>query len=122
MSASSPDSEPRLAPLSCPDCGGVLSLHAEGPRAQKSYGCQIDHRYSITSLYRAKEDRLEFTLWAAVVQLRQLRLLYDDLLKDEVLPDGIARENVQHRLREVEQQYEAVRAMIEATHVLESNR
>lgn len=123
-STSAPSHDPalRLAPLSCPDCGGVLSLKTEGPRAQPSYVCQIDHRYSVTSLYQAKEYRLEHTLRSAVVQLRQLRLLYAGLAKDKVLPAGIARQKVRQRLREVGQQGEAIGALIEAIHVLESSR
>ena len=118
----SPGPQLMLVPLSCPDCAGVLSLAKEGPGARRLYVCQIDHRHSITSLYRAMEERLENTLWTAIVIMRQIDHVYEDLLAEKVRPTDSAAKNVRRRLHELKEQRAALRAVIKETHVIESAR
>ena len=108
-----------LVPLSCPDCFGVLSYEREGPRGHLLYRCQVDHRYSITSLLQAKESHLERILWSAALSLKQLSYAYEDLLSELKKANGTNRKRVERRMKEVRQQCLAIRGMIEATHAVE---
>jgi hypothetical protein len=109
-----------LVPFSCPDCGGVLSVTREAPNGQRLYICQINHRHSLTSLYRAMENRLEDTLWTASVILKQLDQLYEELLTQQGRPSEPGYKSLKRRLSEVRDQRAAIRALIEGTHVIES--
>lgn len=111
--------ESNLVPLSCPDCFGVLRFEREGPKGHLVYSCQVDHRYSPTSLLYAKEAHLERTLWSAVLLLKQLACAYEDLLEELGGTKGAKRTGVRRRINEVRKQCLAIRAMIEATHALQ---
>lgn len=111
--------EGELVPLSCPDCFGVLSYEREGPRGHLLYRCQVDHRYSISSLLQAKEGHLERILWSAALSLKQLSYAYEDLLSQLKNANGTNRKRVERRMKEVRQQCLGIRAMIEATHAME---
>ena len=108
-----------LVPLSCPDCFGVLSYEREGPHDHLLYRCQVDHRYTISSLLQTKEGQLERILWSATLALKQLAYAYEDLVSELKKVKGADRRRVERRVKEVRQQYLAVRAMIEATHAVE---
>ena len=114
----SPEKDPALTPLSCPDCGGVLRVEQEVSHSLKLYVCQIDHRYSGMTLFQAKEDHIEYTLWSAVVQLKQLQMLYETLRGGKVLPAGIQRKRIERRIREVERHRTTIQALIEDTNLL----
>ena len=116
---SSATQEPNLVPLSCPDCFGVLRFEREGPKGHLAYCCQVDHRYSPTSLLYAKEAQLERTLWSAALLLKQMAYAYQDLLEELNRTGGAERPRVRRRINEVRKQYLAIRAMIEATHALQ---
>lgn len=120
--AGSRSTELTLVPVSCPDCAGVLSIKQEGPGPQRLYVCQINHRHSTTSLYQAIEERVENTLWSAVVMLKQLDSVYEKLLAEHPLPSGIESKKIKRRLREVRAHRTGIRTFIEGTHVLESVR
>ena len=111
--------ESQLVPLSCPDCFGVLRFEREGPRGHFVYCCQVDHRYSPTSLLYAKEAQLERTLWSAALLLKQMGYAYQDLLEEMNRTKGAERTGVRRRINEVRKQCLAIRAMIEATHALQ---
>ena len=111
--------ESNLVPLSCPDCFGVLRFEREGPRGHLVYCCQVDHRYSPSSLLYAKEAHLERTLWSAVLLLKQMAYAYQDLLEEMNRTKGAERTRVRRRINEVRKQCLAIRAMIEATHALQ---
>jgi hypothetical protein len=117
--------ESQLVPLSCPDCFGVLRFEREGPRGHLVYCCQVDHRYSPTSLLYAKEAQLERTLWSAALLLKQMGYAYQDLLeemnrtKGSERTKGAERAGVRRRINEVRKHCLAIRAMIEATHALQ---
>ena len=66
--------ESGLVPLSCPDCFGVLRFEREGAHGHLLYRCQVDHRYSISSLLYAKEAQVERTLWSASLLLKLQRV------------------------------------------------
>ena len=84
------------------------------------YICQINHRHSVTSLYRAMEERLENTLWTASVILKQLDQLYEELLTQQRRPSEPGYKSLKRRLTEVRDQRAALRGLIEGTHVIES--
>src|SRR5690349_15461014 len=71
-----------LVPLSCPDCFGVLRFEREGARGHLLYRCQVDHRYTVSSLLHAKEAQLERSLWSAALLLKQMSYAYEDLLAE----------------------------------------
>ena len=111
--------ESHLVPLSCPDCFGVLRFEREGPKSHLIYCCQVDHRYSPTSLLHAKEAQLERTLWSAALLLKQIGYAYEDLLEEIKKTKGAERTPLQRRINEVRKQCLAIRAMIEASHAIE---
>jgi two-component system, chemotaxis family, protein-glutamate methylesterase/glutaminase len=65
--------------LSCPDCSGVLTVHAEGARHHLVLTCRVGHQFSVTDLLIAKEERLEDRLWASLHGLQELCELLQDL-------------------------------------------
>ena len=111
--------EHALVPLSCPDCFGVLRFEREGPKGHLIYHCQVDHRYTISSLLHSKEEHLERSLWSSVLLLKQLCYAYEDLLSEMKKGNGSERKRVQQRMNEVKKQCLAIRQMIEASHALE---
>jgi hypothetical protein len=108
-----------LVPLSCPDCFGVLRFEREGPQGHLLYRCQVDHRYSISSLLDAKEAHLERALWSATLLLKQMMYAYEDMLSETKITAKGERKCIQHRINEVKEQCLAIRKMIEASHVIE---
>jgi len=121
-STSAPPSAARergLVPLSCPDCFGVLQFEHEGAHGHLLYRCQVDHRYTRGSLLHAKEAQLERTLWSAILLLKQLAYAYEDLLGEMKNASGAERTRVRHRINEVRKQGLAIRAIIEASHVVD---
>jgi hypothetical protein len=110
---------PVLVPVSCPDCGGVLSATIEGRGDFHVYTCQIDHRYSITTLCEAIETRVENTLLGAVVMLKQLDGLYETLLAQQGTSRETTKAQITRRLQEVRVQRAAIRALVEGTHLIE---
>ena len=114
------DASPALVPLSCPDCRGVLSQTQEGPQALPFFECQIQHRFTAVSLVRAKEGKLNETLWSSVTQSKQLRCLYETLLKEEVLPHDISRTMLQRRIDQLARQESQIRAVVTDTSAVTS--
>jgi hypothetical protein len=111
--------ESGLVPLSCPDCSGVLRFEREGQHGHLLYRCQVDHRYTLSSLLDAKESKVEETLWSAVLLLTQMVYAYEDLMSEMKKATMTERKRVKRRISELRKQCLAIRAMIEATHVLE---
>jgi two-component system chemotaxis response regulator CheB len=70
---------PEPAALVCPDCGGVLSVRAEGDAAYLLFVCQVGHSYSTTTLLSGKEEHLEEVLWSGVYLLEELSDLLAEL-------------------------------------------
>jgi hypothetical protein len=119
-SAPSRPADLKLAPVSCPDCGGVLSVTQAGHGARPFYVCQINHRHSITSLYQAMELRLENTLWTVDVTMKQLETVYQELLTHTEQPAESQPKHIKRRLRELQKQRAAIGEIITGTHVAES--
>jgi two-component system chemotaxis response regulator CheB len=59
-----PTAEGEGTRFTCPDCGGVLFEHHEGPLER--FQCSVGHVFSIESLSSGQADALENALWAAV--------------------------------------------------------
>jgi hypothetical protein len=97
----------------------VLRFEREGPHGHLLYRCQVDHRYAPASLLDAKEAQLERSLWSAVLLLKQLVYVYEDLLAEMTTAGGRRRAQIRRRIAEVRRQCLAIRAMIEATHAVE---
>jgi hypothetical protein len=109
-----------LVPLSCPDCGGVLSETREGPQRVPFFVCQIEHRFTAPSLFVAKEEKLEETLWSGVTQSKQILSLYETLLKEDVLPPGIDRTALQRRIGQLSRHESEIRAVVTDTSAVTS--
>ena len=108
------DRTPRPATLVCPDCGGVVSVHAEGDACYLVFACQVGHAYSAATLIAGKEDRLEAALWSAVYLVEELGELLGDLA-DRGGPDG--REpswpEAQRRRQRLQRHAKQLRAIID---------
>ena len=64
---------------------------------------------------KKKEEKLEEALWSGVVQSKQLRSLYETILKEDVLPAGIDRDTVQRRGDQLRRQENEIRAVVTDT-------
>jgi two-component system, chemotaxis family, protein-glutamate methylesterase/glutaminase len=73
------DTSTQPVSLVCPDCGGALSVRAEGAAEYLLFVCQVGHSYSATTLLSEKEERLEEVLWSGVYLLEELADLLADL-------------------------------------------
>ena len=95
---------PEPASLVCPDCGGALSVQAEGDAPYLMFVCQVGHSYSAATLVSGKEERLEEVLWSGVYLLEELADLLADLLArggpDGRHPEWPAARGRIHRLRQ----------------------
>jgi hypothetical protein len=96
----------------------VLRFEREGPHGRLLYRCQVDHRYAAGTLLEAKEAQLERALWSAVLLLKQLTYVYEDLLAEMKTAGGPRRARLRRRIAEVRKQGLAIRAMIETTHAV----
>ena len=71
------DREPRVAAVSCPDCGGSLRVSVVGEALY--FVCRIGHSYGLSEVLAAKEDRLENRLWTVVTAVEELGARLKDL-------------------------------------------
>ena len=62
------DRQPRVAAVSCPDCGGSLTVSALAGGLY--FVCRIGHSYGLADALAAKEERLENRLWTVVTAPR----------------------------------------------------
>ena len=83
--------DPRVAGVSCPECSGVLSVRAEGRRADLFFECRVGHTFTDTEVLLGKEDRLDGWLWAAYTALEELVALTTDLAARESTPADARR-------------------------------
>jgi hypothetical protein len=97
--------------IGCPDCAGALQAEY-GPHGHIQFSCSVGHAYSKEELYQAKEGELERTLWSATALLEHLRIVFA-LFKGR--PSGIAEDDIQRRLQQIDRHKAKVRAIIEET-------
>ena len=71
--------------------------------------------YSCYDDEEAESEKLEEALWSGVVQSKQLRSLYETILKEDVLPAGIDRDTVQRRVDQLRRQENEIRAVVTDT-------
>ena len=108
------------AALVCPDCGGSISVRAEGDVGYLVFFCQVGHTYSSASLIAGKEERLEQVLWSTVYLIEELTGLLSDLV-GRGGPDGTtpswpaARDRIERLHRQVKQ----VRAVLDENDPIE---
>src|SRR5262245_60193230 len=74
----SPRSGLQVTAVSCPDCGGVLAVVREGEE-HPSFRCRVGHRLALVDLLVAKEEEIEFRLWAALTVVAELVALLRDV-------------------------------------------
>jgi hypothetical protein len=71
------DRQPRVAAVSCPDCGGSLRVSVVGDALY--FACRIGHSYGLLEVLAAKEERLENRLWTVVTAVEEMAALLKDL-------------------------------------------
>lgn len=72
--------EARLVEIACPECGGVLSEHAE--HGVLVFTCQAGHRFGPESLAEQNAALAERALWIAVRTLEERAMMLDRMAKD----------------------------------------
>src|SRR5262249_49318127 len=90
---------PKVTPLhvtdvSCPDCQGVLRSEAEGPCEVLRFVCRVGHAFALETLIAAKRDRLEDTIWSAIILLGDISALEERRAKTPGVapsPSSLAR-------------------------------
>ena len=107
------DADGALTAIGCPGCAGVLSERNEGRHDYVLYVCTVGHTYSLEDLLLAKEQQLEYGLWAAVSMLEHLDMICRRLL-EHIGRGGvkIPRGNVEERLRQIDDNRRSIRALI----------
>lgn len=99
------------APLSCPDCGGVLVEYYDGDLLR--FRCQVGHAYSRESLYAGQSDMLDRSLWNAFSALDERAYLAGRLAQDaRALNDPMSAERFTRLKQQAETQKERVRLML----------
>jgi len=88
------DREPRVAAVSCPDCGGSLRVSVVGDGL--FFACRIGHSYGLSEVLAAKEERLENRLWTAVTAVEELAALLKDLQNRSGSPTARAEYGRRH--------------------------
>ncbi|HEX6714152.1 MAG TPA: chemotaxis protein CheB [Thermoleophilaceae bacterium] len=93
--------------LTCPECGGALWEHEDGPNLR--YTCHVGHAYSLASLQEEQGRTLEMTLWSAVRALEERADLHRRLARRSGAPRGDAYDA---RAREAETNARALRQVL----------
>lgn len=104
----------KLAPLTCPECGGPLWEIAE--RGLRNYRCRIGHMFAEESLISEQKLVLEQAMWAAVRGLQERA--YVLALRSEDLRASGYEKSAQHYERsagEARAHAEAIRAVLLST-------
>ncbi len=110
---------PALTGVACPDCGGSLTVRAEGDGGYLSFRCRIGHAFALESLLAAKEEAVERCLWVAVTRLEELRTLGQDLLRlGEPYRNPCPSEDLKERVARLEADSETVRRVAMANRPL----
>lgn len=105
--------------LTCPDCGGSLSVRAEGASGYLYFRCRIGHVFALDSLVAAKEDGVERCLWVAVTALEELLALGRDLQRPEGAFDPAHDPaDLADRLTRLQADAETVRRVVERNRAL----
>jgi two-component system, chemotaxis family, protein-glutamate methylesterase/glutaminase len=103
--------------IGCPGCAGVLQAQV-GPHGHQQFICSVGHAYSKESLYQAKEEELEKALWSAIALLAHLGMVLHLFEGQATMPD----EESQRRLQQIERHSAKLRAIIEETSLLSTER
>jgi hypothetical protein len=67
--------------VSCPDCQGVLRSESEGPHDVLRFVCRVGHAFALETLIASKRDRLEDTLWSAIILVGDIAELEERLAR-----------------------------------------
>jgi two-component system chemotaxis response regulator CheB len=95
----------------CPECGGVLTEHAEAGAVQ--WRCRVGHRYSPGSLVDVQANGVEAALWAAVRALEdRARLLQRMASQLETRDQPRSARHFRRLAREAENQGQLVRSAL----------
>lgn len=99
------------APLTCPDCGGVLWELREGNLIR--FRCHVGHAYSSDSLLEEQSDEVEKALWSAVRSLEEKAALARRMAVQAHQQNRfISEAQFRERADEAEQQSALVRRLI----------
>jgi two-component system, chemotaxis family, protein-glutamate methylesterase/glutaminase len=108
------DGDERLTGVACPDCGGTLTVRAEGRSGYLHFRCRIRHAFSVGSLLATKEDVLEATLWASVRALEELAALLGDLHRlGDPYSDSCRADDARRRITELERAGAVLRGVLD---------
>lgn len=116
---------PRVGPaaaatgLTCPDCGGSLTVGVEGRADSLHFRCRIGHAFGLEGLLAAKEDGVERGLWVAVTAVEELLALGRDLQRLESAPGAPYHpDDLGNRIAQLQADAETLRRLAEANRAL----
>jgi two-component system, chemotaxis family, protein-glutamate methylesterase/glutaminase len=100
------DAPSETTALTCPECGGVLSLFEDGHLMR--FGCHVGHTYSAESLAEGQAEALENALWAAIRALEERADLLRRMGRRSTFPATASR--LEARARDVEREARSIHA------------
>ena len=94
--------------LTCPDCGGMISLVNKGPVHQ--FRCQIGHRFSPQNMYAAQSDKVESALWSLMRLFREREEYLTSELNEKPAP--VEKRFLQAELKKVKRNITTIEKMV----------
>jgi two-component system chemotaxis response regulator CheB len=83
--------------LICPNCGGAISIRADGERDLLTFRCRVGHVYSLEEFLVGKEDDLEYKMWSTIHAYEEMAEFLDDLAARLHREAGVARDDAARR-------------------------
>lgn len=101
-----------LTRYTCPDCGGAVERFQDGALVQ--YRCRIGHLYFPLSAFSTHTNRVENTLWSAVVLLEENAEIAEEIaslesgeLSDLLVQAAQEKRTLAERARQIAREFPA---------------
>jgi two-component system chemotaxis response regulator CheB len=105
-----PDGEHRTS-LICPDCGGSVTVRAEG-RGLLLFECRVGHLYTTEEMVIGKENHIEHVMWAAIHAYEEMAAFLRTL-DQRAAETAVPQSERARRIEQATQNARVLRAVIE---------
>lgn len=97
--------------LICPDCGGSISVRAQG-RGLLLFECRVGHLYTTEEMLIGKEAHIEYLMWAAIYAYEEMAAFLRTLAARSE-PVTVADSERERRIEQTAANVRALREIIE---------